>query len=82
MILTNPTQAYLPLGLNLVEAATFVGVGKTIFREMVGDGRMPHPRVVGSRRIFDSEELRLAFKNLPIDGEDMSENPWDKEFAS
>ena len=77
-----PTPAYLPLGLSLAEAAAYVGVGQTTFREMVEDGRMPHPRVVGRRRVFDSEEVRLAFKNLPVDGEIVADNPWDEEMAS
>jgi excisionase family DNA binding protein len=77
-----PTPAYLPLGLSLAKAAAYVGVGQTIFREMVEDGRMPHPRVVGRRRVFDSEEVRLAFKNLPVDGEIVTDNPWDEEMAS
>jgi len=76
------TQPYLPLGLSQNEAAEYIGVGKTTFGEMVVDGRMPHPRIVGRRRVFDSEEVRLALKNLPVDGEVKTDNPWDTEFAS
>ena len=31
---------------------------------------MPRPRVVGSRRIWDVDELDLAFKALPREGGD------------
>jgi hypothetical protein len=34
----------------------------------VEDKRMPRPRLAGGRRIWDVEELDLAFKALPREG--------------
>ena len=53
------------LGLSEPEAAQAVGVGVTLFRQMVADGRMPPPRLAGARRVYDLDELRAGFKALP-----------------
>ena len=67
-----------PRGLKLMQAARYVGVGATKFAEMVNDGRMPKPRRVDARKVWDSRELDDAFDALPHDGEENeSENPWD-----
>lgn len=55
-------------GLILDEAAEAVGIGKSLFQQMVADGRMPRPRMMNSRRVWDIDELRAAFKRLPHDG--------------
>ena len=54
-----------PIGLNREESAAYVGVSATLFDEMVEDGRMPEPREINSRVVWDREELRTAFKALP-----------------
>lgn len=56
-------------GLNRIEAAAAVGVSGTFFDTMVTAGQMPKPRVIGSRKLWDVDELRAAFKSLPRDGE-------------
>jgi hypothetical protein len=43
----------------------YVGVGATKFDEMVGDGRMPHPKRIDGRRIWDILRLDAAFDLLP-----------------
>jgi hypothetical protein len=68
-----------PLGLSRVVAAEYVGVGPTLFDEMVRDGRMPRAKRVNSRVIWDRREIELAFAALPTDGAEASdENPWDE----
>jgi hypothetical protein len=54
-----------PLGLNREWAAEFVGVGATLFDEMVADGRMPPPRLINNRTVWDAEDVYDAFKALP-----------------
>lgn len=63
--------ARLPIvfGLGEQEAAASVGLGVTKFREMVTARRMPRPRKIDNRMIYDVDELREAFKSLPHDGE-------------
>ena len=57
-----------PRGLSREEAAAYVGVGATKFDQMVADGRMPKPRRIDGRRVFDRRQLDSAFEALPIEG--------------
>jgi hypothetical protein len=41
---------------------------------MVADGRMPKPKRINSRTIWDRHQLDVAFSALP--GDDVA-NPWD-----
>jgi hypothetical protein len=52
-------------GLSREEAATYVGIGATKFDEMVADGRMPKPKRVDSRKVWDVRRLDVAFEALP-----------------
>lgn len=63
--MTNDTISYPPRGLSRHEAARYVGVGSTLFDEMVADGRMPTPKHVNSRTIWDRVALDIAFTSLP-----------------
>lgn len=60
-------SARLPVrrGLDECEAAVYLSLSPSFFRKLVEASTMPRPRVVGSRRIWDVEELDLAFKALP-----------------
>ena len=63
-------------GLNREAAAAYVGVGTTKFDELVADGRMPKPKRIDGRRVWDVRALDLAFDDLP--GDD-ARNPWDEQ---
>ena len=63
-----------PRGLCREAAARYIGVSPTFFDTLVGDGRMPGPKTLGSRKIWDIRKLDTAFDALP-DGSE--ENPWD-----
>jgi len=65
----------VPLGLSREEAAEYVGVSPSKLDAMVADGRMPKPKRIDRRRIFDRHALDAAFAALP-DGEEPAENPW------
>jgi predicted DNA-binding transcriptional regulator AlpA len=53
-----------PRGLNRVQAAEYVGVGVTKFDEMVEDGRMPRPKRIDGRTVWDRMQLDSAFSAL------------------
>ena len=53
-----------PIGLNRKEAATYIGVGTTLFDRMVADGRMPCPIEINSRRVWDRQEIENHFRAL------------------
>ncbi len=54
-----------PRGLSRVEAAQYIGVSPTTFDQMVADDRMPKPKRVGRRVIWDRQLLDLYFTALP-----------------
>lgn len=57
-----------PRGLARPEAARYVGISPTTFDEMVKDGRMPKPKMIGSKPIWDVRALDLFFDELPDQG--------------
>ena len=63
-------------GLSREEAARYIGVGATKFDEMVAGGRMPRPRRIDGRVIWDIRALDLAFDDLP--GERVAEADLDR----
>lgn len=75
----NAQHTLLPRGLNREEAAEYIGVGTSKFDEMVVDGRMPPPKEIDSRRVWDRHRLDTAFEELPDKG---ARNPWDGEEAA
>ena len=52
-------------GLCEMEAAIYLSLSPSFFRRLVEQGIMPRPRIAGSRRIWDVEELDGAFRALP-----------------
>jgi excisionase family DNA binding protein len=67
--------SYAPRGLSREEAARYIGVGATKFDEMVKDGRMPRPKRIDGRVVWDRIKLEAAFSDLP---EERESNPLDK----
>lgn len=57
--------ALLPRGLSADEAARYVGVGRTKFDELVSGGRMPRPKRIDGRAVYDRYALDAAFSDLP-----------------
>jgi len=60
---------FTPIGLRAVDAARYVGVSETTFREWVRREIMPAPRRQGDCVMWDTEELTIAFRALPRDGQ-------------
>ena len=63
------------LFVNRVEAARYIGVCPTTFDKLVAKNKMPKPKRIGTRRIWDVRRLDLAFD--AIAGDDDAANPWD-----
>lgn len=55
-------------GLDEDEAGVYLSLSPSFFRRLVVQKLMPRPRVVGGRRIWDVDELDLAFRALPREG--------------
>jgi predicted DNA-binding transcriptional regulator AlpA len=56
-------------GLSRLDAAMYLGISPSKFDELVKDGRMPRPRAIDSRKVWDVLELDLAFDELPREDE-------------
>ena len=65
------------LGMNRTEAAAYIGVSPSKFDEMIMDGRMPSPKRIDTRCVWDSRQLSSAFDKLP-GGADDDRNEWDE----
>ena len=58
-------RVYLTRGRSREQAAAHIGVGTTTFDQMVADGRMPQPRIIGGRVVWCVYELDEYFDRLP-----------------
>jgi hypothetical protein len=71
-------MSLLPIvfGLGELEAAAAIGISASKFRMLVAEKRMPSPRRLDGRNIWDVDELRAAFKVLPHNGESEKADTW------
>ncbi|MFA1622831.1 helix-turn-helix transcriptional regulator [Rhizobium mongolense] len=65
--------SYPPRGLSREEAARYIGVSSSKFSELVADGRMPKPRRIDGRTIWDRFALDAAFNDLPTEKSGLEE---------
>ena len=54
-----------PRGLSREQSSAYIGVSAAKFDAMVKDGRMPPPKCVDGRRVWDRHRLDMAFDALP-----------------
>jgi hypothetical protein len=71
-----------PRGLSREIASQYIGVSVSKFDEMVTDGRMPSPKRIDARKVWDRDALDRAFFALPDDGADRDANPWDADLVA
>jgi predicted DNA-binding transcriptional regulator AlpA len=67
-----------PRGLSRETAAEYIDVSPSKFDEMVADGRMPKPKRIDARRVWDRTKVDKAFTALPGDDGDAE----DMEFVA
>jgi hypothetical protein len=63
-------------GLSRVEAAIYVGISPSKFDQLIAGGRMPGPRRIDSRKVWDVRELDLFFDELPRHHAEEAVNTW------
>jgi hypothetical protein len=66
----------LQRGLSRNYAAYYIGVSPSKFDNLVSEGRMPKPRMIDSKPVYDILELDSAFEEFPIKCE-IRVNSWD-----
>jgi hypothetical protein len=70
-------EPHVRLGLSRAEAAEYIGVGTSLFDQMVADGRMPPAKLINSRKVWMRSKIEKAFAELPDEAEDREPaNPW------
>jgi excisionase family DNA binding protein len=85
MTRSAPLSSVRPIprrGLSREEAAMYVGVSAGKFDELVADGRMPAPRRIDRRKIWDVRDLDVAFDALPSENPQSQGSSWDDFRAS
>jgi predicted DNA-binding transcriptional regulator AlpA len=72
-----------PRGLSRALAAQYIGISPGKFDQMVLDGRMPKPRRIDSKKVWDKRELDEAFYALPHDEDPdpPKDNEWDADYG-
>jgi len=68
MAIARDSLSYAPRGMSRAEAARYIGVGTSKFDELVEARRMPKPKRVDGRVIWDRIAIDAAFTDLPEDG--------------
>ena len=68
-------------GLSRIEAAMYIGVSANKFDELVRDGRMPGPKRIDGRKLWDVHALDLAFDSLPDDNGRGRRNTFDDAWG-
>ena len=54
-----------PRALSRTMAAAYLSISPALFDAMVKDGRMPSPKIINSRLVWDRKRLDTAFDALP-----------------
>jgi predicted DNA-binding transcriptional regulator AlpA len=81
---TSPPSRMRPVprrGLSRVEAAMYIGISASKFDELVRDGRMPGPKRIDGRKVWDVRDLDMAFDALPDDNDQGQKNSFDDAWV-
>ena len=64
-------------GLSREEAAMYVGISAGKFDELVRNRRMPAPKRIDGRKVWDIRDLDVAFDALPSENPQSQGSSWD-----
>jgi predicted DNA-binding transcriptional regulator AlpA len=65
-----------PRGLSREQAAAYIGVSASLFDMLIKDGRMPGPKRINSRVVWDRLKLDTAFEALGDMDAGSAEDEW------
>jgi predicted DNA-binding transcriptional regulator AlpA len=66
----------VPRGLSREQSARYIGIGPSLFDQLVKDGRMPKPKRINARTVWDRRKIDEAFDML--DDDNAVCDPWDR----
>jgi len=78
MSLKPDPLSYPPRGLSREEAARYVGISPTKFMQLVAAQRMPRPRRIDGRNVWDRISLDIAFTQMPGGDDDEPQSETDR----
>ena len=61
-------------GLSRVESALYWGISPSKFDQLWKEGRVPPPRLIDGRKVWDVRELDIAFEEFPLESNDNAED--------
>ena len=66
---SQPTSmaAVAPRGLSRSQAAQYIGISNGTFEKLIRAGKMPLPKRIGQRAVWDVVALDLAFERIADD---------------
>jgi predicted DNA-binding transcriptional regulator AlpA len=65
-----------PRGLSREQAAAYVGISPSLFDMLVKDSRMPEPKRINSRVVWDRLKLDTAFEALADTNDGSINDDW------
>jgi predicted DNA-binding transcriptional regulator AlpA len=65
----------VPRGLSREQSARYIGISPSLFDQLVKDGRMPQPKRINARTVWDRKKIDEAFDAL--DDDSAVSDPWD-----
>lgn len=65
-----------PRGLSREQAAAYVGISPSLFDMLIKDGRMPGPKRINSRVVWDRLKLDAAFEALADTEDGSTDDQW------
>ncbi len=69
-------QSLAPRGLSREQAAAYVGISASLFDMAMKDGRMPGPKRINARMVWDRLKLDAAFEALADTDDASTEDEW------
>ena len=67
----------VPFAVSRETAAELLGVSPNHFDKLVKGGKLPEARALDGRILWDSSELRAAWRAMPRRGQQSAGNEWD-----
>lgn len=65
-----------PRGLSREQGAAYIGVSPSLFDIMVKDGRLPKPKRINSRTVWDRMKVDAAFEVLADTDDASADDEW------
>jgi predicted DNA-binding transcriptional regulator AlpA len=69
-------QSLAPRGLSREQAAAYIGISPSFFDMLIKDGRMPGPKRINSRVVWDRLKVDAAFEALADTDDPSIEDEW------